>query len=145
MEGLGRAPARTEADLRATLAELARRAPSADDALSAVREAGCAPAAEIAAAARPAVAGGTGPGADPAAWLAAASGGRRRGGDRGGGDAGPDAGRLAKPDRRAGWLSGAPEPSGLSRRPPGRRVTRRPSVCRVAGQGHADRVQRGRR
>ena len=40
MEGPGRAPARTEADLRATLAELARRAPSADDVLSAVREAG---------------------------------------------------------------------------------------------------------
>jgi len=40
MEGLGRAPARTEADLRAALAELARRAPSADDVLSAVREAG---------------------------------------------------------------------------------------------------------
>ena len=40
MEGPGRAPARTEADLRAALAELARRAPSADDVLSAVREAG---------------------------------------------------------------------------------------------------------
>ena len=40
MEGLGQAPARTEADLRAAFAELARRAPGADDVLSAVREAG---------------------------------------------------------------------------------------------------------
>jgi hypothetical protein len=40
MEGLGRAPSRTEADLRAALAELARRAPGADDVLSALREAG---------------------------------------------------------------------------------------------------------
>jgi len=40
MEGLGRTPARTEADLRAALAELGRRAPSADDVLSALREAG---------------------------------------------------------------------------------------------------------
>src|SRR5262249_34856579 len=40
MEGLGRAPARTEADLRAALAELARRAPNADEVLSALREAG---------------------------------------------------------------------------------------------------------
>ena len=39
MEGLGRAPARTEAALRAALAELGRRAPSADDVLSALREA----------------------------------------------------------------------------------------------------------
>jgi hypothetical protein len=40
MEGLGGAPARTEADLRAALAELARRAPSADEVLSGLREAG---------------------------------------------------------------------------------------------------------
>jgi hypothetical protein len=40
MEGLGRAPARTEADIRAALAELGRRAPSADEVLSALREAG---------------------------------------------------------------------------------------------------------
>jgi hypothetical protein len=40
MEGLGTAPARTEADLRAALAEQARRAPSADDVLSALRQAG---------------------------------------------------------------------------------------------------------
>ncbi|MGN6176383.1 MAG: hypothetical protein ACTHPS_26055, partial [Streptosporangiaceae bacterium] len=40
MNGLGRAPARTEADIRAALAELGRRAPSADDVLSALREAG---------------------------------------------------------------------------------------------------------
>lgn len=40
MEDLGKAPARTEADLRAALAELARRAPSADDVLSALHEAG---------------------------------------------------------------------------------------------------------
>jgi len=40
MQGLGKAPARTEADLRAALAELGRRAPSAEDVLSAVREAG---------------------------------------------------------------------------------------------------------
>ena len=40
MEGLGKAPARTEADLRAALAELVRRAPSADEVLSAVRQAG---------------------------------------------------------------------------------------------------------
>jgi hypothetical protein len=40
MKGLGRAPARTEADIRAALAELGRRAPSADDVLSALREAG---------------------------------------------------------------------------------------------------------
>ena len=40
MEGLGRAPARTEADLRAALAELGRRAPSTDDVLSALRESG---------------------------------------------------------------------------------------------------------
>ena len=39
MEGLGTAPARTEADLRAALAEQARRAPSADDVLSALRQA----------------------------------------------------------------------------------------------------------
>ena len=40
MEGQGRAPGYTEADIRAALAELGRRAPSADDVLSAVREAG---------------------------------------------------------------------------------------------------------
>ena len=40
MEGLGTAPPRTEADLRAALAEQARRAPSADDVLSALRQAG---------------------------------------------------------------------------------------------------------
>jgi hypothetical protein len=40
MEGLGTAPARTEADLRAALAELGRRAPSTDDVLSALRESG---------------------------------------------------------------------------------------------------------
>ena len=40
MEGLGRTPARTEADIRAALAELGRRAPSTDDVLSALREAG---------------------------------------------------------------------------------------------------------
>jgi hypothetical protein len=40
MEDLGRAPAHTEADLRAALAELARRARSADDVLSALREPG---------------------------------------------------------------------------------------------------------
>jgi hypothetical protein len=40
MEGLGTASARTEADLRAALAEQARRAPSADDVLSALRQAG---------------------------------------------------------------------------------------------------------
>ena len=40
MEGLGRAPARTEADIRAALAELGRQAPAADDVLSALREAG---------------------------------------------------------------------------------------------------------
>jgi hypothetical protein len=40
MEGLGTPPARTEADLRAALAEQARRAPSADDVLSALRQAG---------------------------------------------------------------------------------------------------------
>jgi hypothetical protein len=40
MEGLRRAPAHTEADLRAALAELGRRAPGADDVLSALREAG---------------------------------------------------------------------------------------------------------
>ena len=40
MEGLGRAPARTEADIRAALAELGRRAPRADDVLSALRDAG---------------------------------------------------------------------------------------------------------
>jgi len=40
MEGLGTAPPRTEAHLRAALAELGRRAPSADDVLSALREAG---------------------------------------------------------------------------------------------------------
>ena len=39
MEGLGTAPARTEADLCAALAEQARRAPSADDVLSALRQA----------------------------------------------------------------------------------------------------------
>jgi hypothetical protein len=39
MKGLGQAPARTEADLRAALAELGRRAPSADDVLRALREA----------------------------------------------------------------------------------------------------------
>jgi hypothetical protein len=43
MEGLGTAPARTEADLRAALAEQARRAPSADDVLSALRRAGSRP------------------------------------------------------------------------------------------------------
>jgi hypothetical protein len=40
MDGLGRAPARTEADIRAVLAELGRRAPSAEDVLSTLREAG---------------------------------------------------------------------------------------------------------
>lgn len=40
MDGLGRAPARTEADIRAAFAELARRAPSADDVLTALRDAG---------------------------------------------------------------------------------------------------------
>ena len=40
MEGLGTAPARTEADLRAALAEQARRAPSADEVLSALRQPG---------------------------------------------------------------------------------------------------------
>lgn len=40
MESIGRAPARTEADIRAALAELGRRAPDADDVLTAVREAG---------------------------------------------------------------------------------------------------------
>ncbi len=40
MEGLGQAPARTEADLRAALAELGRQAPAADEVLSALREAG---------------------------------------------------------------------------------------------------------
>ena len=40
MEGVGTAPARTEADLRAALADQARRAPSADDVLSALRQAG---------------------------------------------------------------------------------------------------------
>ncbi len=40
MEGVGRAPARTEADIRAVLAELGRRAPSADDVLSELRAAG---------------------------------------------------------------------------------------------------------
>jgi hypothetical protein len=40
MDGLGRAPARTEADIRAAFAELGRRAPSAEDVLSALREAG---------------------------------------------------------------------------------------------------------
>ena len=40
MEGLGRAPARTEADLRAAFAELGRRAPSANDVLSGLGEAG---------------------------------------------------------------------------------------------------------
>lgn len=38
MEGLGRAPARAEADLRAALAELGQRAPSADDVLSSLPE-----------------------------------------------------------------------------------------------------------
>ena len=36
MEGLGRTPARTEADIRAALTELARQAPAADDVLSAL-------------------------------------------------------------------------------------------------------------
>ena len=40
MEDPGWAPTRTEADIRTALAELGRRAPSADDVLSAVREAG---------------------------------------------------------------------------------------------------------
>jgi hypothetical protein len=40
MEGPGRASARTEADLRAALAELARRAPNAVDVLSVLRDAG---------------------------------------------------------------------------------------------------------
>src|SRR5215468_10744743 len=40
MEVPGTAPARTEADLRAALAEQARRAPSAEDVLSALRQAG---------------------------------------------------------------------------------------------------------
>jgi hypothetical protein len=40
MEGLGRGPARTEADIRAAFAELGRRAPSAADVLSTLREAG---------------------------------------------------------------------------------------------------------
>jgi hypothetical protein len=40
MEDLGRAQARTEADLRAALAELARQAPSADEVLRALRAAG---------------------------------------------------------------------------------------------------------
>jgi hypothetical protein len=40
MEGLGPAPARTEADLRAALAEQARRAPSAEDVLSELRHVG---------------------------------------------------------------------------------------------------------
>jgi len=40
MKGPGTAPARTEADLRAALAEQARRAPSAEDVLSALRQAG---------------------------------------------------------------------------------------------------------
>lgn len=40
MEDLGRAPARTEADLRGAFAELASRAPGADDVLSALRQAG---------------------------------------------------------------------------------------------------------
>ena len=43
MEGLGTAPARTEADLRAALAEQARQAPSADDVLIALRQAGSRP------------------------------------------------------------------------------------------------------
>jgi hypothetical protein len=40
MDGLGRAPARTEADIRAALAELGRRAPGAEEVLSALRDAG---------------------------------------------------------------------------------------------------------
>jgi hypothetical protein len=40
MQGLGKAPARTEADLRAAFAELGRRAPSAEDVLSALPETG---------------------------------------------------------------------------------------------------------
>jgi len=40
MDGAGRAPTRTEADIRAALAELGRRAPGAEDVLSALREAG---------------------------------------------------------------------------------------------------------
>jgi hypothetical protein len=40
MEGLGTAPPRTEADLRAALAEQARQAPSADEVLSALRQVG---------------------------------------------------------------------------------------------------------
>jgi hypothetical protein len=40
MESVGQAPGRTEADLRAALAELSQRAPAADGVLSAVREAG---------------------------------------------------------------------------------------------------------
>ena len=40
MEAPGTAPMRTEADLRAALAEQARRAPSAEDVLSALRQAG---------------------------------------------------------------------------------------------------------
>jgi hypothetical protein len=43
MDGLGTAPARTEADLRAALAEQARQAPSADDVLIALRQAGSRP------------------------------------------------------------------------------------------------------
>ena len=40
MDGLGGTPARTEADVRAALAELGRRAPGAEEVLSALREAG---------------------------------------------------------------------------------------------------------
>jgi hypothetical protein len=40
MEGQGKAPTYTEADIRAALAELAERAPGADEVLSGVREAG---------------------------------------------------------------------------------------------------------
>jgi len=39
MDGLGRTPARTEADICAALAELGRQAPSADGVLSELREA----------------------------------------------------------------------------------------------------------